>query len=239
MTVNHVRDPMKEQNPRLPCRTMIALRSWLLTTGQKLVFVFVNVFHAMLWQFNANLSSPKPGHTTGRSHWGARRGGGAGSGTTVCQQNCAPREQSFLALFKASKTRRLNVSPEAQTSEILCKPMEEQNPRFTIGSSPVYQRFITGTRRALCSWLLTSGTTPFCLCKPFSCRACPGKKPNKMYTKHSPPVESKTRTSTGRGGAGRGGAGRGGAELASLGSTRRARRLHSWHLCLPKPKAIH
>ena len=45
---------------------------------------------------------------------------------------------------KASKTRRLNVSPEARTSEILCKPMEEQSPRLTTGASPVYHRFITG-----------------------------------------------------------------------------------------------
>ena len=34
----------------------------------------------------------------------------------------------------------LNVSPEARTSEILCKPMEEQNPRLTTGPSPVDQR---------------------------------------------------------------------------------------------------
>ena len=83
-----------------------------------------------------NLSSPKPGHTTGGSRRGARLGGGAWSGRTARQQNCAPREQSFLALSKASKTRRLNVSPEAQTSEILCKPMEEQNPRLTTETSP-------------------------------------------------------------------------------------------------------
>ena len=75
---------------------------------------------------------------------------------------------------KASKTRRLNVSPEARTSESLCKPMEEQSPRLTTGSSAVYQRFITGARSALSSWLPTSGTTPFCLCKPFSCKACSG-----------------------------------------------------------------
>ena len=73
-----------------------------------------------------NLSSPKPGHTTGGSGRGARRGGGAGSGRTGCQQNCSPRRQASLAPSKASKTRRLNVSPEARTSEILCKPMEEQ-----------------------------------------------------------------------------------------------------------------
>ena len=52
--------------------------------------------------------------------------------------------------------------------------MEEQNPRLTTGSSPVYQRFITGTRSALSSWLPTSGPPPFCLCKPYSCKACPG-----------------------------------------------------------------
>ena len=121
-----------------------------------------------------NLSSPKPGHTTGGSRRGARRGGRAGSGRTVCQQDCSPREESFLAFSKASKTRRLNVSPEARTSEIVCKPMEEQNPQLTTGSSAVYHWFISGTRSALCSWLPTSGTTPFCLCQPFSCKACPG-----------------------------------------------------------------
>ena len=126
--------------------------------------------------YRDNLSSPKPGHTTGGSRQGARRGGGAGSSRTVCQQNCSPREQSFLALPKASKTRRRDVSRQERTSEILCKPMEEQNPRLTTGSSAVYQRFMTGTRSALSSWLPTSGTTPYCLCKPFSCKACPGKR---------------------------------------------------------------
>ena len=28
---------------------------------------------------------------------------------------------------------------------------------------------------ALRSWLLTNGSAPLCLCKPFSCRACPGQ----------------------------------------------------------------
>ena len=41
-------------------------------------------------------------------------------GRTEYQQNCAPRKQVFLVLFKISKTRRLNVSLEARTSEILC-----------------------------------------------------------------------------------------------------------------------
>ena len=120
-----------------------------------------------------NLSNPKPGHITGGSGRSARRSGRAGSGKIGCQQNSSPRKQKSSVLSKASKKRRFNVSPEARTSEILCKPTEEQNQRLTRGLSPVHQRFIGGTRSALCSWLPTSGTTP-CLCKPFSCKACPG-----------------------------------------------------------------
>ena len=45
---------------------------------------------------------------------------------------------------------------------------------MTTRLSAVDHLFITGTKRALRSWLLTSVPTPICLCKPFSCRACPG-----------------------------------------------------------------
>ena len=83
------------------------------------------------------------------------------------------QETKVPCTSKASKKRRFNVSPEAQTNEILCKAMEEQKPRLTRSLSPVYPRFITGTTSAFSSWLLTSGPTP-CLCKPFSCKACPG-----------------------------------------------------------------
>ena len=38
----------------------------------------------------SNLSSPKPGHTTGGSGRGARRGGGAGSGRTVRPEDKRP-----------------------------------------------------------------------------------------------------------------------------------------------------
>ena len=116
------------------------------------------------------LSSPKPGHTTGGSRRGARRGGGAGSGRTGCQQNCSPRRQGTLVLSMASKTRRLNDSPEARTSEIPCKPNAGTK-------SAVDKRFISGAASALRSWLLNSGPTPLCLCKPCSCMACPGKLP--------------------------------------------------------------
>ena len=126
------------------------------------------------YYYHYYLISPKPGHITGRSRRGARRGGGAGSGRTVRQQNCSSREHSFLVPSKASKTRRLNVSPGAKTRKILSKPMEEQSTRLTTGSLPVYHRFISGARSALSSWLLTSGPTPCSLCKPSSYKACPG-----------------------------------------------------------------
>ena len=74
-----------------------------------------------------HLSSPKPGHTTGGSRRGARRDGRAGSGRTIRQQNCSPREQSFLAISKVSKTHRLNISPDPQIREILCT-CRIQNP---------------------------------------------------------------------------------------------------------------
>ena len=135
-----------------------------------LIRATINIFPIQ----NKKLWSPKPRHTTGGSGWGARRGGGAGSGRTRCQQNCSPRRQASLAPPKASQVHRLNIFAEARTSEILCKPMEEQSPRLTTGSSAVYPRFMSGTRSALFSWLLTGGPTLFCPCKPFSCKACPG-----------------------------------------------------------------
>ena len=121
-----------------------------------------------------DLSSPKPGHTKGGSRRGARRGGGAGSGRIVCQQNCSPREQSFLALSKTLIKRLPELLPEAQTSEIQCKPIGEQNPQLTTGSSAVYQRFISGTKSALSCCLPASGTTHLCFCSHFECKPCQG-----------------------------------------------------------------
>ena len=80
-----------------------------------------------------HLSNPKPGHTTGGSGRGARRSGQAGSGKIGCQQNYSLRKQKSTVLSNKSKKCRFNVSPEARTSEILCKPTEEQNQRLTRG----------------------------------------------------------------------------------------------------------
>ena len=79
-----------------------------------------------------------------------------------------------LALQRNKKTLSWTFLRKHEQSNSYLKPTEEQNPRLTTGLSPVYQWFITGTKSALRSWLLTSVPTPICLCKPFSCKACPG-----------------------------------------------------------------
>ena len=80
----------------------------------------------------------------GGSGRGARRGGGAESGRTGCQQNISPRRRPSLVPSKASNSRRLNGFPEARTSEIKCKPnagtKSPIDPRLTRGLSPVYHR---------------------------------------------------------------------------------------------------
>ena len=116
--------------------------------------------------------SQKPEHTTGGSRRGAQQGGGADSGRTVCQKNCSPQKRSFFALSKAMRTRCLKVPKEIQTNEFQCKPMAEESPHLTTGSSAVYQ----WDEKRFLFWLPTSGTAPSCLCKPFLCKACQGTK---------------------------------------------------------------
>ena len=95
----------------------------------------------------SNLSNPKPGHTTGGSGRSARRSGWAGSGKIGCQQNGSPRKQKSTVPSKAWKKRRFNVPPEARTSEILCKPTGEQNPRLITGLSAGREAlFVPGCR---------------------------------------------------------------------------------------------
>ena len=48
------------------------------------------------------------------------------------------------------------------------------DPPLITGASTVYQRLISRTACAFPPWLLTSGPTPFCFCKPISCKACLG-----------------------------------------------------------------
>ena len=117
-----------------------------------------------------NLSNPKPGHNTGGTVRSARRSGRARSRKIGCQQNYSPRKQKSTVPSKASKKRRFNVSPEARTSEILCKPTGEQNQWLTSGLPAVYQR---DEKRAL--FLAAEQWNDALLSLyAFSCKACPG-----------------------------------------------------------------
>ena len=70
-----------------------------------------------------------------------------------------------------------------------------------------YPRFVRRMTAALCSRLLTSGPTPICLCKPFSCKACvetdsarhpcrPGKSRRPVSTSFRPERAKKHGTRT-------------------------------------------
>ena len=70
-------------------------------------------------------------HNTGGSGRGPRQSGQAGWGKIGCQRNYSPRKQITIVPFKKTKKCHFNVSPEAQTSEILCVPTQEQNHQLT------------------------------------------------------------------------------------------------------------
>ena len=125
------------------------------------------------------LPNPKPGHTTGGSGRGARRGGGAGSGRTGCQQKCSPRGRASPVPLKASKTRRLNDPPEARTREIPFKPMEEQNPRLTTGLSAGREVGYGRCGGSRCLW-----REPLCRAAAEGASRRPPKNPSPF---HSPP----------------------------------------------------
>ena len=108
----------------------------------------------------------KPEHTTGGSSLGAWRTAGQGrvglgANRIVAQETRVPRTLQGIE----------DTSPER-----FSRSRNKRNPMETDGGTKpaVDNRFITRTRSALSSWLLTSGPTLFCLCKPFSCKACPG-----------------------------------------------------------------
>ena len=119
--------PLEDQNPRLTTDLSAVYHR----DERRSLFLAADLYTG------AYLSNPKPGHTTGGSGRGARRGGGAGPGRMGRRQNSSPSRQASLEPPKASKTRLLNVSPEARTSEFLCKPKVRTK-------SPVDNRFVSG-----------------------------------------------------------------------------------------------
>ena len=116
-----------------------------------------------------NLSSPKPRHTTGRSgRDGAQRGGGAGPVRTAA--GVSPRTHGTLLPLRVSTTSAWTTFQKHEPA----KPYVNRRGNTTRVCIAFHPRLISGTKSALRSWLLTSGPAPFCLCKPFSCKACPG-----------------------------------------------------------------
>ena len=108
----------------------------------------------------------------GAAHGGAARGAGLGR-TGRRWVDPARRQPSFLPCSESKTLSWTTLRKHEQTKSYVNR-MREQNHRLTTGLSAVDPRLISGTASALRSWLLTSVPTPICLCKPFSCKACPG-----------------------------------------------------------------
>ena len=122
---------------------------------------------------NYNLSNPKPGHSTGASGLGgARRDRGAGPGRTGRRQIGPPRGQPSPAPHQ-SMVRTCSKLFFRGTKKTKCHANRWGGGQPALGpiGSAVYQR---DEERSSCFCLLTSGPGPFWLCKPFSCKACPG-----------------------------------------------------------------
>ena len=142
------------------------------TTGPMAIF-------DRIFALKVDLSSLKFGHTPGGTWRGCaqRRGGrckrgGAGQGGEGRRGTAAglsPRIYLSILLPREPRSNcPLDISSEARTNKILCKP--------NLGTQrAVDERFIRGTTAALRSWLLTSVPTPICLCKRCSCKAFPRK----------------------------------------------------------------
>lgn len=83
-------------------------------------------------RFCSNIRSVKNFHLSNESPFiyhlpvGTKRGGGAGSGMTRCQQLFA-KEKSLTPTFRSIE-KPLVVTREARTSKIVLNPIEEQNP---------------------------------------------------------------------------------------------------------------
>ena len=147
--------------------------------------------------FKSCLSCPKPEPTTGgterggaQQRGGRHRLGAVGRGRAppgamgwrrvdaprTTAGRCAEEKTVHLAL-QAPKTTVLDVSPQARTKKILCKP--DRRTKRAVGEQLATSWFISGARNALRSWPLTNEPTPLCPCKPFTRKACPG---NQLYT---------------------------------------------------------
>ena len=132
------------------------------------IFVYVNHFHAR-HVFVGSESWTYHGWDGAGRRTAARRAAGPGRGEA--QRGGArwhgggsmrPGEyKPSISPARAPRTPALDISSEARTKEIQCKPVKEHNVQLTTG-------FITRTARALRSYLLTNGPT-FSLCPDMPC----------------------------------------------------------------------
>ena len=88
------------------------------------------------------LSSPKPGHTTGRSgthgaEWTAGQGNAGRNKVTTFR---SPLEQTALVAFQHNVKNCPERFFTSTNKEILCKPTAERNDLLTRGLSAVYDR---------------------------------------------------------------------------------------------------
>ena len=122
----------------------------------------------------------------GAAHGEAAGRSGAGQDGTPTGRSAQETTVSLaLQASRASKTTVLNDPWEARANEVLCKPVEEHDNRLT-----------RGTTAALRSWLLTSGPSPICLCKPFSRKAYPAIVLDGMNSRAEIPAKYKFRFGT-------------------------------------------
>ena len=104
----------------------------------------------------------------------AGRRGGAGLGRTGRSWvDPARRQHSFLPCSE-SKTVSWTFLRKHEQAKSYVNRWRNEIRGWPRGWPAVDPRLISGTASALRSWLLTSVPTPTCLCKPFSCKACPG-----------------------------------------------------------------
>ena len=118
---------------------------------------------------------------------------------------CTTTDQGQLILPMNTSTHQLRVQLDVRTgvqvarrgagavSPVdLCGYLSRPHPsRGQLHPTAAYAAEPGATRRnsqsiasndtsALRCWLLTSVPTPICLCKPFSCKACPGIQPDRV-----------------------------------------------------------
>ena len=128
-------------------------------------------FPRMSWEFPLEFVEPQTKIRIPRAGFGgAAHGGAAGRG--------GDGQDGTLTGRLAQNTALPLHFPEHRRNPPLACPWEHGQRGSHVnrwGKKPrVYQQFIRGVTSALRSWLLTSGPLPICLCKPFSCKACPG-----------------------------------------------------------------